>query len=74
MSETVRGTDREPPGMKRRGQHTLLLRMMDNRTHEIASAVIRAEMETEGLIVPEPGTGKHRITVRGRRRMNPRGD
>lgn len=74
MSETVRGTDREPPGMKRRGQHTLLLRMMDGRAHAIPNSVAQAQLEAEGLIVPEPGTGKHRITARGRRRMNPNGD
>jgi hypothetical protein len=76
MSESlsVQGTNLETPGIRARNQHKHLTDLIMGYATVIASPERREEMERAGLIVTEPGSGVSRVTIKGRRRINPRGD
>lgn len=70
----VQGTNRETPGIRARNHWKHLLDIFTGRNRVIPSPVRQAEMEQEGLVERDTGSGEHRATLKGRRRINPRGD
>lgn len=76
MSDTlsVQGTNLETPGIRARNQHKHMVDLMMGYATTIVSPQRREEMEREGLIATEAGSGVSRVTATGRRRINPRGD